>query len=82
MQPLFWFLLYLDQEFYLILNVAIGGTNGWFLDGVGGKPWVDQSPTAKRDFWNAKESWFPTWTNPAMQTKSVKIWQQKGYNGC
>ena len=20
-----------DQDFYLILNVAVGGTNGWFL---------------------------------------------------
>lgn len=20
-----------DQEFYLLLNVAVGGTNGWFL---------------------------------------------------
>ncbi|KAK0329936.1 hypothetical protein LTR94_034767, partial [Friedmanniomyces endolithicus] len=23
-----------DQDFYLILNVAVGGTNGWFEDGV------------------------------------------------
>jgi hypothetical protein len=32
-----------DQEFYLIMNVAVGGTNGWFPDGAGGKPWLDQS---------------------------------------
>ena len=37
-----------DQNFYLILNVAVGGTNGWFEDGVEGKPWVDASPTAMR----------------------------------
>lgn len=24
-----------DQPFYLILNVAVGGTNGYFQDGVG-----------------------------------------------
>jgi hypothetical protein len=28
--------------FYLILDVAVGGTNGWFPDG-GNKPWLDGS---------------------------------------
>lgn len=32
-----------DKPFYLIMNVAVGGTNGWFPDGVGDKPWVDGS---------------------------------------
>lgn len=72
-----------DQSFYLILNVAVGGTNGWFEDGVEGKPWVDASPTAMKDFWNAKEEWWPTWQGLGqMEVKSVKMWQQKGYNGC
>jgi hypothetical protein len=74
-----------DQDFYLILNVAVGGTNGWFKDGAAGKPWVDSSPTAKRDFWKAKDQWYPTWQNDngnALQVKSVKMWQQQGYNGC
>ncbi|KAJ9628422.1 hypothetical protein H2204_009259 [Knufia peltigerae] len=39
-----------DEAFFLIMNVAVGGTNGWFQDGKGGKPWVDQSPTAKKDY--------------------------------
>jgi beta-glucanase (GH16 family) len=43
-----------DQEFYLILNVAVGGTNGWFDDGVQGKPWVNDDPSAKLEFWNGK----------------------------
>ena len=72
-----------DQSFYLILNVAVGGTNNWFEDGVDGKPWVDASPTAKKDFWNARDSWWPTWKEAGqMEIQSVKIWQQKGYNGC
>lgn len=72
-----------DQDFYLILNVAVGGTNGWFEDGVAGKPWVDTSPTAKTEFWDAKDQWYPTWgTGAEMTIKSVKMWQQKGYNGC
>lgn len=35
-----------DQSFYLIMNVAVGGTNGWFPDGAGGKPWLDGSLSA------------------------------------
>ena len=72
-----------DQDFYLILNVAVGGTNGWFEDGKSGKPWVDASPTAKKQFWDAKDTWLPTWEeNGQMTVKSVKMWQQHGYNGC
>ena len=72
-----------DQDFYLILNVAVGGTNGWFEDGVAGKPWVDGSETAPRDFWAARDQWYPTWKkNGQMQVRSVKMWQQQGYNGC
>ena len=68
-----------DEDFYLILNVAVGGTNGWFQDGQAGKPWVDQSPTAKKDFWDAKDQWYPTWQdNGQMVIHSVKMWQQKG----
>jgi len=65
-----------DQPFYLILNVAVGGTNGWFEDSKSGKPWVDSSPNAPKDFWNARDTWYPTWTQPAMEVSSVKMWQQ------
>ena len=72
-----------DQDFYLILNVAVGGTNGWFEDGKSGKPWVDASPTAPSQFWKAQDQWLPTWKdNGQMTVKSVKMWQQQGYNGC
>ena len=72
-----------DQKFYLILNVAVGSTNGWWTDGVQSKPWVDASPTAKKDFWDAKDEWYPTWKeNGQMKIKSVKMWQQGGYQGC
>jgi beta-glucanase (GH16 family) len=72
-----------DQPFYLILNVAVGGTNGWFEDGVNAKPWVDASPSAKRDFWDARDQWYPTWKEGGqMEIKSVKMWQQQGYQGC
>ncbi|OMP82843.1 Beta-1,3-glucan-binding protein [Diplodia seriata] len=65
-----------DQEFYLILNVAVGGTNGWFTDGKYSKPWIDASATAKKDFWNARNSWYPTWEkNGQMIVDSVKMWK-------
>ena len=72
-----------DEDFYLILNVAVGGTNGWFEDGKSGKPWVDASPAARKEFWDARNDWLPTWQDAGeMVVSKVKIWQQQGYNGC
>ncbi|KAK7498940.1 hypothetical protein BaRGS_00009749 [Batillaria attramentaria] len=53
-----------DQDFYLILNVAVGGTIGYFDDswdyGVT-KPWNNTSPQAAQDFWNKRDEWESTW---------------------
>ncbi|CAD6448760.1 84755455-ab05-4b84-aba7-01394a00b53e [Sclerotinia trifoliorum] len=68
-----------DQAFYLILNVAVGGTNGYFPDKVGNKPWGDASLTAPAEFWNASSQWGPTWGPPeerGMTIKSVKMYSQ------
>lgn len=65
-----------DQPFYLILNVAVGGTNGWFTDNKDGKPWLDGSTNAKKDFWNARSQWYDTWTQPQMEVSKVNMWQQ------
>lgn len=65
-----------DQKFYLILNLAVGGTNGWFQDGVNGKPWLDGSPKAKKDFYDSRDTWLPTWTQPQMEVSKVMMWQQ------
>ena len=72
-----------DEEFYLILNVAVGGTNGWFEDGVNGKPWVDAADSAKKDFWDTRGQWQPTWEKEGqLKVDKVQIWQQSGYKGC
>ena len=66
-----------DQPFYLVLDVAVGGTNGYFTDGIGGKPWADQSPVAPLEFWNARSSWLPTWGNGSergMTVQSLRMW--------
>ncbi|KAI5363829.1 putative glycoside hydrolase family 16, concanavalin A-like lectin/glucanase domain superfamily [Septoria linicola] len=66
-----------DQKFYLILNVAVGGTNGYFRDNEAGKPWADASPVARKEFWQARDQWLPTWQKSGeMQVKSVKMWEQ------
>lgn len=60
-----------DQNFYLILNVAVGGTNGYFPDGKGNKPWGDASDTAPLEFWQAQHLWYPTWGQGAARGMTV-----------
>ncbi|CDO70155.1 Glycoside Hydrolase Family 16 protein [Trametes cinnabarina] len=68
-----------DQPFYLIMNLAVGGTNGWFPEGVGDKPWVDASKTAMRDFAEKQDVWYATWPQNveerALVVDSVKMWK-------
>jgi beta-glucanase (GH16 family) len=71
-----------DQQFYLIMNVAVGGTNGWFPDNAGDKPWIDNSKNAMSDFAKNQETWYNTWpqgdniNDRAMIVDSVKMWTQ------
>lgn len=67
-----------DQEFYLIINLAVGGTGGYFPDG-NGKPYSDSDPHAINSFWGAHAQWYPTWTSP-FQIDSVKVWSAKTAN--
>ncbi|KAK4446876.1 concanavalin A-like lectin/glucanase domain-containing protein, partial [Podospora aff. communis PSN243] len=67
-----------DEEFYLILNVAVGGTSGYFPDGVDGKPWADKVNGSASQFWKARSSWEPTWGEGAargMTVKKVSMWK-------
>ncbi|KAK9366093.1 concanavalin A-like lectin/glucanase domain-containing protein [Lipomyces kononenkoae] len=67
-----------DQEFYLILSVAVGGTNGWFPDNIGNKPWNNGDwQTAMMSFWNGRGTWQPTWATEdsrSMIVSSVKVY--------
>jgi len=77
-----------DQPFYFLLNVAVGGTNGFFPDNWINqpypKPWGNPTETAFRDFWNARGLWHPTW-NPttnngedaAMAIEYIRVWKQQ-----
>ncbi|WWC62746.1 uncharacterized protein I303_105343 [Kwoniella dejecticola CBS 10117] len=73
-----------DQPFYLMIDLAIGSQDGWFPDGVGGKPWIDQSGSAMSDFWLAKTKWWDaSWKgnnakdeDRAFAIDSVKMWSK------
>jgi len=82
-----------DQEFYLIFNLAVGGTagvgpQGFFPDGLGGKPWVNTEKTSLTDFIAAKDDWLPTWSkngtggqigeSAALKIDSVNVWGFEG----
>jgi len=72
-----------DQEFYLIANLAVGGTNGFFPDeavneGGAPKPWASASGTAFADFWNGRGGWYPTWEaageDAALQIDHIRVY--------
>ncbi|XP_018330842.1 beta-1,3-glucan-binding protein-like [Agrilus planipennis] len=68
-----------DQNFYIILNVAVGGTNYFpddVVNGNGAKPWENTSGRASTDFWNGRNQWLPTWDglNSALQVDYVRVY--------
>ncbi|XP_062537645.1 beta-1,3-glucan-binding protein-like [Armigeres subalbatus] len=75
-----------DEEFHIIMNLAVGGTNGYFPDSPAvnknnAKPWANGSPTARGGFWSAKEDWLPTWNldendskDASLQVDYVRVW--------
>lgn len=73
-----------DQEFFIILNNAVGGT-AYFPDHFenrnGGKPWWDGSPhgQAMADFWNGRGQWESSWNRHGsdqshLQIDYVRVW--------
>jgi len=67
-----------DTPFYLIINLAVGGTNGFFEDPDLTKPWDNNAANATAYFWAAKDQWYPSWTKgkAKMQVDYVKMWQE------
>jgi hypothetical protein len=68
-----------DQEFVLQFNVAVGGTQGYFGEGLGNKPWSNNSPNAAKEFWDGRAQWLSTWDlvgeESAMAIDSVKVYK-------
>ncbi|XP_075970504.1 beta-1,3-glucan-binding protein-like [Anticarsia gemmatalis] len=73
-----------DQQFYIILNLAVGGTTGYFPDIATNptpKPWKNTSPSAMADFWKGRSGWEPTWNlkqnngeDASLQVDYVRVW--------
>ena len=73
-------------QLYIILNVAAGGggfsarcKNG--KNGIGGRrPWNTSLPLERKQFWDARAEWLPTWDNcktdkPAMKVDWVRVYE-------
>nr|XP_023029642.1 beta-1,3-glucan-binding protein-like [Leptinotarsa decemlineata] len=71
-----------DSEFYIIINLAVGGTSFFSEYGENSpykKPWKNSSGRkAVTDFWKAREEWLPTWNmhtdDSHFQVDYVKVW--------
>jgi len=67
-----------DQDFHLIINLAIGGTSGYWPDNVGGKPWTDASGVAYTQFWQGRNQWLNSWKmntdESHLQVDYVRVW--------
>lgn len=64
-----------DQMYYLIMNLAVGGTGGYFPDGPE-KPWSDTSTIAPLQFWQGRGQWQPSWQGDqtSLVVDYVKVW--------
>lgn len=65
-----------DRDFFIVINVAVGGTNGYFPDGAS-KPWKNADPYAMAEFWKARSQWLPTWKgdDAALQIDWIRVSQ-------
>lgn len=69
-----------DQNFSLVLNVAVGGTTGYWDDAAPGKPWRNTDSHAVNAFWNARNDWYSTWSgeDSALQIDYIKVYELDG----
>ena len=81
-----------DKAFHLVLNVAIGGTNGFIPDGAINrdgvtkhqKPWnnSDSYELAMKKFYDSRINWLSTWNdegdNAHMQIDYIRVYQTSG----
>lgn len=68
-------------QFYFIISLAVGGTNGYFPEFKNTqsiKPWNNSSPAAMKEFWSNREQWLPSWhidtDDSSFIVDSVKVW--------
>ncbi|ORY82429.1 concanavalin A-like lectin/glucanase domain-containing protein [Protomyces lactucae-debilis] len=67
-----------DQDFHLIINLAVGATNGYFNTISGLLPWSGSRNEAIQGFMKARERWEPSWKSEserAFTIDSVRMWK-------
>jgi hypothetical protein len=67
-----------DQKFHVVVNLAVGGTQGYFPDSTStpNRPWENgrSQGEASLQFWKAKEEWYPTWNNSEYVIDYIRIY--------
>ena len=63
-----------DRRFHLILSAAFGGWP-FYSHCSPPAPWDEDSSSPRRQFWEAREEWGPTWTQP-FQVDYIRVYQQ------
>ena len=68
------------MQFHFVLNVAVGGnffSENCINQGYN-KPWAQTDSNQMKKFWNAKNSWLPTWNagtdDNAMQVDYIRVY--------
>lgn len=65
------------------MNLAVGGTNGFFPDegNESKKPWLNSSPHAATDFWRGRDQWLSGWNlnrrngrDASLVVDSIRVW--------
>lgn len=62
-----------DQEFYLSINLAVGGRDASSDDAINGAGDKNSSISPMTDFWHARNSWLPTWKVNENRTKEASF---------
>ena len=69
-------------QFYIILNVAAGGES--FVDHCTNwpypKPWNGTDFFKRKQFWEAKDKWYPTWNNGKSEDSAMQVDWIRVYN--
>ncbi|XP_041772752.1 gram-negative bacteria-binding protein 1 [Anopheles merus] len=68
-----------DREFYVSLGVGVGGVKDFPDHSLTGpsrtaKPWNNTSPKAEYFFYQNRNTWFRTWTEPELTVDYVRVY--------
>lgn len=56
----------------MALGLRVGGVNDFADDSI--KPWRNRNSKALLNFWNAKDIWYPTWSDAALKVDYVRVY--------